>query len=302
MTDEIKYDPLNDQNNIAGSQTQLEVVELSDEVFEIEINDEDIAYIIEDEDGNEVGFAVLDEDGKPIEYFYAEDDECCCYDEDCSCEDECCTHSAASGEAAGVENAHAQIAEAEEAAEAEINAGGAQSGKEAPAEGLALVTSDGKPAEKNELGYEPGATASVLGKLGSAAWRGAKAAGGAAVQAGAAAVDLGKEALEAGREGGIIAGASVVGNAAKDTAANAVESAPAAVKKVKENATAGKLEEITGVSKEDMQAAATEIGAVAKEGLETLKELADAFTGFKESIGIDEYADTLTTVKKTFKK
>ena len=39
------------------------------ESFEIEISEEDILYYIEDEDGNQVGFAVM-EDGEEVEYFF----------------------------------------------------------------------------------------------------------------------------------------------------------------------------------------------------------------------------------------
>jgi uncharacterized protein YrzB (UPF0473 family) len=44
------------------------------EYFELEYSEDDIAYYLVDEDGNEVGFAVL-EDGKEVEYFYADDDD-----------------------------------------------------------------------------------------------------------------------------------------------------------------------------------------------------------------------------------
>ena len=39
------------------------------ESFEIEVSEEDILYYIEDEDGNQVGFAVM-EDGEEVEYFF----------------------------------------------------------------------------------------------------------------------------------------------------------------------------------------------------------------------------------------
>ena len=41
------------------------------EVVEIEYSDDDILYYIDDEQGNEIGFAVL-EDGKEVEYYYAD--------------------------------------------------------------------------------------------------------------------------------------------------------------------------------------------------------------------------------------
>ena len=39
------------------------------ESFEIEVSEEDILYYIEDEDGNQVGFAVM-EDGEEVKYFF----------------------------------------------------------------------------------------------------------------------------------------------------------------------------------------------------------------------------------------
>lgn len=39
------------------------------ESVELEYSEDDILYYLEDEDGNEIGFA-LEEDGKPVEYFY----------------------------------------------------------------------------------------------------------------------------------------------------------------------------------------------------------------------------------------
>ena len=41
------------------------------EIVEIEYSDDDILYYIDDEQGNEIGFAVL-EDGKEVEYYYAD--------------------------------------------------------------------------------------------------------------------------------------------------------------------------------------------------------------------------------------
>ena len=40
------------------------------ELVELEYTEDDIAYYIEDEDGNELGFAITDEDGNDIEYYY----------------------------------------------------------------------------------------------------------------------------------------------------------------------------------------------------------------------------------------
>ena len=75
--------------DIAGTQTRLEpaepnmgeVVELEEgeELWEMEVDEDAILYYIEDEDGNEIGFAI-EEDGKEVEYYYAADDEC-----DCGC-------------------------------------------------------------------------------------------------------------------------------------------------------------------------------------------------------------------------
>lgn len=46
-----------------------------EEIFEIEIEEEDIAGYIYDEDDNEIGIIVLDEDGNEVELFYAEEGE-----------------------------------------------------------------------------------------------------------------------------------------------------------------------------------------------------------------------------------
>ncbi len=40
------------------------------ELIELEYTEEDIAYYIEDEDGNELGFAIVDENGEEVEYYY----------------------------------------------------------------------------------------------------------------------------------------------------------------------------------------------------------------------------------------
>ena len=42
--------------------------------MDIEVSDDDIVRYIEDDEGNEIGF-VLEEDGKEVEYYYAEEDE-----------------------------------------------------------------------------------------------------------------------------------------------------------------------------------------------------------------------------------
>lgn len=83
---DIDFDDSN--YNIAGSQTVLEpaepnageVVELEEgeDVAEMEIDEDAILYYIEDEEGNEVGFAV-EENGEVVEYHYADEDgECAC--------------------------------------------------------------------------------------------------------------------------------------------------------------------------------------------------------------------------------
>lgn len=48
-----------------------------EEVFELEYSEEDIYAYIVDEDDNEIGFIILDENGEEVEYFYAEDEEEC---------------------------------------------------------------------------------------------------------------------------------------------------------------------------------------------------------------------------------
>ena len=40
------------------------------ELIELEYTEDDIAYYIEDEDGNELGFAIVDENGEEVEYYY----------------------------------------------------------------------------------------------------------------------------------------------------------------------------------------------------------------------------------------
>ncbi|MBR2789276.1 MAG: hypothetical protein IKD70_01475 [Eggerthellaceae bacterium] len=44
-----------------------------EELIDMEVDEDAILYYIEDEDGNEIGFAV-EEDGKEVEYYYAEDE------------------------------------------------------------------------------------------------------------------------------------------------------------------------------------------------------------------------------------
>lgn len=46
-----------------------------EEIFEIEIDEEDIIGYIYDEDDNEIGFIIIDEDGEEVELFYAEEGE-----------------------------------------------------------------------------------------------------------------------------------------------------------------------------------------------------------------------------------
>lgn len=44
------------------------------DVYEMELDDDDIAYYIVDEDDNEIGFAII-EDGEEVEYYYVTDDD-----------------------------------------------------------------------------------------------------------------------------------------------------------------------------------------------------------------------------------
>ena len=46
----------------------------TDDYVELELSEDDIVGYIEDEDGNQIGIIVL-EDGKEVEYLYAEDDD-----------------------------------------------------------------------------------------------------------------------------------------------------------------------------------------------------------------------------------
>ncbi len=43
------------------------------EVLEIEVSDDDITAYLQDEDGKEIGFCMLDDDGVEQQYFYADD-------------------------------------------------------------------------------------------------------------------------------------------------------------------------------------------------------------------------------------
>ena len=45
----------------------------AEELYDMEVDEDAILYYIEDENGNEIGFAV-EEDGKEVEYFYAEEE------------------------------------------------------------------------------------------------------------------------------------------------------------------------------------------------------------------------------------
>ncbi|MCI9129245.1 MAG: hypothetical protein HFJ65_02845 [Eggerthellaceae bacterium] len=49
--------------------------DLEEEVIEMEIEDEDIAAYLVDEDDNEIGFVLIDEDGNEQEYYYVDMDE-----------------------------------------------------------------------------------------------------------------------------------------------------------------------------------------------------------------------------------
>ena len=40
------------------------------ELIELEYTEDDIAYYIEDEDGNELGLAIVGENGEEVEYYY----------------------------------------------------------------------------------------------------------------------------------------------------------------------------------------------------------------------------------------
>ena len=77
MVIEAKDMPFDESNYaIAGTQTELEPVEANEgevveleegeEIAEMEIDEDAILYYIEDEEGNEIGFAV-EEDGKEVE-------------------------------------------------------------------------------------------------------------------------------------------------------------------------------------------------------------------------------------------
>ena len=47
---------------------------ISEDAMELEFSEEDVAYYIDDEDGNEIGVALYDEDGNEVEYYYADED------------------------------------------------------------------------------------------------------------------------------------------------------------------------------------------------------------------------------------
>ncbi len=48
--------------------------EPEEELFEVEVSEDDIYAYIVDEDDNEIGFILLDENGEEQEYYYADDD------------------------------------------------------------------------------------------------------------------------------------------------------------------------------------------------------------------------------------
>ena len=52
-----------------------EAPDTDEEVLELEYAEDDIVYYLVDDDDNEIGFAVLDENGSEVEYLYAADDE-----------------------------------------------------------------------------------------------------------------------------------------------------------------------------------------------------------------------------------
>ncbi len=47
---------------------------ISEDAMELEFSEEDVAYYIDDEDGNEIGVALYDEDGNEVEYYYSDED------------------------------------------------------------------------------------------------------------------------------------------------------------------------------------------------------------------------------------
>ncbi|NPD31156.1 hypothetical protein HLV37_04670 [Eggerthellaceae bacterium zg-1084] len=61
----------------AGDDAGIEAAEADEaaeehaDAFELEYDEDDILYYLEDEDGNELGFALPDENGDPVEYRYA---------------------------------------------------------------------------------------------------------------------------------------------------------------------------------------------------------------------------------------
>lgn len=50
------------------------VAEESDELYEVELDEDDIYAYIVDEDDNEIGFILLNENGEEEEYYYADDE------------------------------------------------------------------------------------------------------------------------------------------------------------------------------------------------------------------------------------
>ncbi len=52
-----------------------ETEEVVEEVFELEVEEDDIYAYIVDEDDNEIGFILIDENGEEQEYYYAEEEE-----------------------------------------------------------------------------------------------------------------------------------------------------------------------------------------------------------------------------------
>lgn len=64
-------DPNADADAEAGEAAEPE---LEEELFEVEVSEDDIYAYIVDEDDNEIGFILLDENGEEQEYYYADDD------------------------------------------------------------------------------------------------------------------------------------------------------------------------------------------------------------------------------------
>ena len=69
--EEVEYYFDGDADSFEAVEDGTETAESDDEVIELEFSEEDIVYYIEDEDGNQLGFAVM-EDGEEVEYYFEE--------------------------------------------------------------------------------------------------------------------------------------------------------------------------------------------------------------------------------------